>query len=115
MKKWIVWCLASSLLLGLMGCGSKDAAVPYKDCPSVTGTVEAVAQDFLHLYTADHPGYPYGAQWEIPLGTAEAGPVPALKPGDTVTVYFDGNIMESDPLQVGEVYGIVRASAPPEE
>lgn len=73
--------------------------------PSLQGTVTEVHEDYMimHIVTS---GYPYGAYCDVSLNPVFGDSYTDVKVGDEVVVYFDGNIMETDPLQLGNVYAI---------
>lgn len=104
MKKQI-GALLLLLCLGLTACGSSmDAIMAQK--PSVTGVVEQVYENSFLLYSETAEGYPYGSHWSISLSPENSDSYTDVAVGDELTVYYDGNVMETDPLQVGTVYAI---------
>lgn len=104
MKKQI-GALLLLLCLGLTACGSSmDAIMAQK--PSVTGVVEQVYENSFLLYSETAEGYPYGSHWSISLSPENRDSYTDVAVGDELTVYYDGNVMETDPLQVGTVYAI---------
>lgn len=85
---------------------------PYKNmndvienAPSLQGNVTEVHETYMiiHIVTS---GYPYGADCSVTLTPVYGDSYTDVSVGDEVVVYFDGNIMETDPLQLGTVYGI---------
>ena len=85
---------------------------PYKsmddvieNAPSIQGNVTEVHEDYMiiHFVTS---GYPYGADCTVTLNPVYGDSYKDVLIGDGVVVYFDGNIMETDPLQLGTVYAI---------
>ena len=85
---------------------------PYKNmedvienAPSIQGNVTEVHEDYMiiHFVTS---GYPYGADCTVTLSPVYGDSYTDVSVGDEVVVYFDGNIMETDPLQLGTVYAI---------
>ena len=85
---------------------------PYKsmddvieNAPSIQGNVTEVYDDYMiiHFVTS---GYPYGADCTVTLNPVYGDSYTDVLIGDGVVVYFDGNIMETDPLQLGTVYAI---------
>lgn len=57
----------------------------------------------IHFVTS---GYPYGADCSVSLTSVYGDSYTDVSVGDEVVVYFDENIMETDPLQLGTVYAI---------
>ena len=85
---------------------------PYKsmndvieNAPSLQGNVTEVHETYMiiHIVTS---GYPYGAGCSVSLTPVYGDSYTDVSVGDEVVVYFDGNIMETDPLQLGTVYAI---------
>lgn len=85
---------------------------PYKsmndvieNAPSLQGNVTEVHETYMiiHFVTS---GYPYGADCSVSLTPVYGDSYTDVSVGDEVVVYFDGNIMETDPLQLGTVYAI---------
>lgn len=86
--------------------------VPYKsmndvieNAPSIQGNVTEVHETYMIIYFVTS-GYPYGADCSVSLTPVYGDSYTDVSVGDEVVVYFDGNIMESDPLQLGTVYAI---------
>ena len=89
-----------------------ELPTPYKsvddvieNAPSIQGNVTEVYEDYMiiHFVTS---GYPYGADCTVTLNPVYGDSYTDVLIGDGVVVYFDGNIMETDPLQLGTVYAI---------
>ena len=85
---------------------------PYKNmndvienAPSLQGKVTEVHETYMiiHFVTS---GYPYGADCSVSLTPVYGDSYTDVSVGDEIVVYFDGNIMETDPLQLGIVYAI---------
>ena len=74
--------------------------------PSVTGIVEEVHNDYIIMYSDTADGYPNGSRWSISLSVENKDSYTNLSVGDEIVVYYDGNVMETDPLKVGTVYAI---------
>ena len=108
MKKKSAFVLAAVLVcvLALTGCNNKSMNYIIQHEPSVTGIVKEVHDDFVILYSDSAPGYPNGSNWSVPLDVENQNSYTNLAVGDEIVVYHDGNVMETDPLQVGTVYAI---------
>lgn len=85
---------------------------PYKNmndvienAPSIQGNVTEVHEDYMIMYIVTS-GYPYGADCSVSLTPVFGESYTDVSVGDEIVVYFDGNIMETDPLQLGTVYAI---------
>jgi len=85
---------------------------PYKNmndvienAPSIQGNVTEIHETYMiiHIVTS---GYPYGADCSVSLTPVYGDSYTDVAVGDEVVVYFNGDIMETDPLQLGTVYAI---------
>lgn len=76
-----------------------------ENAPSIQGSVTEVHESYMiiHFVTS---GYPYGADCTVSLTPVFGDSYTDVSIGDEVVVYFDGNIMETYPLQLGTVYAI---------
>lgn len=106
MRKYIALVLALVCALGLVGCGTMSIDSVIENKPSVTGIVEEVHNDYVIMYSATADGYPNGSRWSVPLKAENQDSYKDLAVGDEIVVYYDGSAMETDPLQVAEVYAI---------
>lgn len=73
--------------------------------PSIAGFVEEVHDDYIIIYI-ETDGYPYGASCDVSLNVENSDSYTNVSVGDEVVVYYDGNIAETDPLQINTVYAI---------
>ena len=85
---------------------------PYKsmddvieNAPSIQGNVTEVHEDYMMIHFVTS-GYPYGADVTVTLAPVYGDSYTDVSVGDEVVVYFNGDIMETDPLQLGTVYAI---------
>ena len=106
MKKLIGFILSLVCVLAMAGCNNKSMDYIIENKPSVTGIVEEVRDDYIIMYSDSAEGYPNGSRWSIFLDVENKDSYTDLVVGDEIVVYHDGNVMESDPLQVGTVYAI---------
>ncbi len=106
MKKVLIFTIVL-VLLCLTGCGMNMNNVT--DEPSFTGKVLAIHAGSV-IVDAENIG-----QVSVTRKTTLPEGSPDVNVGDTVTVYFDGNIMETWPVQLGEVYAIVITERAPEK
>lgn len=76
-----------------------------ENAPSLQGNVTEVHEDYMiiHIVTS---GYPYGADCRVILSPVFGDSYTDVSIGDEVVVYFNGDIMETDPLELGTVYAI---------
>ena len=106
MKKRMTFVLALACVLAMAGCNHKSMDDIIENKPSVTGIVEEVHGDYIIIYSDSAEGYPNGSRWSISLDVENKDSYTNLVVGDEIVVYHDGNVMESDPLQVGTVHAI---------
>lgn len=90
---------------------------PYKsmndvieNAPSIQGNVTEVHETYMIIHIVTR-GYPYGADCSVSLTPVYGDSYTDVSVGDEVVVYYDGNIMETDPLQLGTVYTITLKNA----
>ena len=106
MKKLIAVLLACLLIVSFAGCDKKSMNYIIANKPSVTGVVEEAYDSHFILYAETAAGYPYGSHWSVTRSPENADSYTDVAIGDEVTFYYDGDAMETDPLQVGTVYAI---------
>ena len=110
MKKLIAVALALVCVLGLVGCNSKKD-VPFDETGAffVAKVVEATETTMLVEVTyKGNCGVSEGDQVSVPTekiaGVLDSDP--SIVTDNYVRIEFNGNIMESYPLQLGEVFKI---------
>ena len=101
-----VLCSLVMILLALVGCAPRSMNYIIANEPSITGVVQEVHDTYILIYV-ETEGYPTGADCSVSLDVENKdGLYSPISVGDMVTVYFDGNIAESYPLQINTVYAI---------
>lgn len=95
-----------AFLIMCSGCSRNSMDYIIANKPSVTGIVEEVRDDYVIIYSETAEGYPNGSRWSIPLKVESQDSYTDISIGDEIVVYYDGSVMETDPLQVGTVYAI---------
>lgn len=100
MKKGIWLLLVLACLLSLAGCAGKSMNDIIANEPSITGTVTEVAPASILLQSE-------GRAYWVSLQVQNKDSVTELTVGDEVTVYYDGSIAETYPMQINTVYAIV--------
>lgn len=105
MKRATALSLLLACIVLLVGCGKRSMNDIIAHEPSVTGFVEAVHADYVHLRLVS-PDYPDGAVCQVSLDVENKDSVTHFSVGNEIVVYFDGQIAESDPLQIRTVYAI---------
>lgn len=106
MRKLISFVLALVCVLGIVGCNTKSMDYIIENKSSVTGIVEEVHNDYVILYSETAAGYPNGSRWFISLNVENKDSYLDVAVGDEIVVYYDGQPMETSPLQVNTIYAI---------
>lgn len=106
MKKTLLMVSSLLCILCLAGCNTKSMNYIIENKPSVTGIVKEVHESHIIMYSETAEGYPNGSTWSISLDVENTDSYTDIVVGDKIVVYHDGNIMETNPLQVGKVYAI---------
>lgn len=106
MKMRIMFVLAVVCMLALAACNTKSMTYIVENKPSVTGIVEEVHEGYIIMYSETADGYPNGSKWSVPLKVQNKDSYTDLVVGDEIVMYYDGMAMETDPLQVSNVYAI---------
>ena len=106
MKRFISLILSLTFVLVLAGCNNRSMNYIIENEPSVVGVVEEVHDDYVIMYSETAEGYPNGSRWSISLTVESKDSYADPVGGDEIVVYYDGNVMETDPLKVGTVYAI---------
>ena len=83
----------------------KDMNDAIENAPSIQGSVTEVHENYILIHFATS-GYPSGADCTVSLNPVYGDSYTDVSVGDEIVVYFDGNIMETYPLQLGTVYAI---------
>ena len=73
--------------------------------PCITGTVKEVEDRYLYLECEPTPQIPT-TDYRISLDVDVKDSMTEFHVGDEVAVYYDGNIAETDPLEINKVYAI---------
>ena len=106
MKKLVAIFLVFACLLTMTGCQKRSLNYIIQHEDHITGVVREVHDSYILIYI-ENSSYPYGADCTVPLDVEYEDSVTQFHVGDVVTVYYEGGIMESYPLQVGHVYAIL--------
>lgn len=103
--------MVSFVVLGLMGCNSKSLDDIIQNKPSVTGVVEEVYENSIMIHCEMLEGYQKDEKCSVSLDIENKDNISQINVGDTVRVYYNGEIAESDPLQINTVYAITLEKA----
>lgn len=105
MKRLIPFVFALISVLGLAGCINRSMNYIIENEPSVTGIVKEVHDNFI-IINLETENYPSGTCCEVSLDVENKDSYTSISVGDEVVVYYDGEIKESDPLQMNTEYAI---------
>lgn len=101
MKKYLLIMLLIICVLGLVGCDNKSLNYIIANEPSITGIIEEINENSVLMENES------GKYW-VSLNVENSdGIYSPIVVGDKVTVYFDGNVAESYPMQINKVYAIL--------
>lgn len=106
MKKYIILVLAFVFALNLIGCNNKSMDYIIQNEPSITGIVEEVYDNSIIIQGEQIEGYQDGVRCSVSLDVENKDSSLHFNIGDKVVVYYNGEIAESDPLQINVVYAI---------
>ena len=107
MKKLVTLVLALACILALVGCSNRSMNYIIANEPNITGIVEEVHDNYIIIFI-ESDGYPNGAECKVTLNAENGdGIYSPITVGDEVTIYYNGDIAESDPLQINTVYAIL--------
>ena len=106
MKKLIGFIFVLACLSGLTGCNKKSMDYIIQHEPSIIGIVEKVYDNYMIIHCEQIDGYPHGANCQVSLNVENKDSYTCVRVGDEVFVYYNGDIAESDPLQIHTVYAI---------
>ena len=101
MKKCIVVILSIICLLSLAGCNNKSLNYIISNEPNIVGIIKEVNKNFVLLENES-------GEYVVSLNVENSdGIYSPIMIGDEVTVYYDGSIAESYPMQINKVYAIL--------
>lgn len=105
MKKYLSILLALVLVLSLSACNKNSMNYIIENEPSMTGIVKEVSDTFIMVEgktELDEQTYLY----KVSLEVENKDSMTHFSVGDEVSVYYNGEIAESDPAQINTVYAI---------
>lgn len=105
MRRWITFTLTLLCIFGLVGCNSRTMDYIKENEPSIIGIVEEVQDNYITVYI-NTEGYPHEADCVVSLDVENKDSYTDISVGDEIVIYYNGEIAESDPLQINTVYGI---------
>ena len=101
MKRLTALVCAVVFILALAGCGSKSMNDIIGSEPNMTGIVKETSEDAVLIENEN------GTYWVSLNVENKDGIYSPIMAGDEVTVYYNGDIAESDPMQIQTVYAIL--------
>lgn len=99
MKKCIAVILSIICLLSMVGCNNRSLNYIISNEPSIVGIVKEIEDKSILIEKGKE-------KYVVSLDVECADSVTHFNIGDEVVVYYDGNIAESDPMQINKVYAI---------
>ena len=107
MKRFISAMLAFICIFALFGCAGKSEGA---DTPKFYFTAEVVQENestyLIEITDKENSGITPGEQTYLTRAEVTGSGITQLAKGDVIRVVFDGNVMETYPLQLGEVYSV---------
>lgn len=102
MKRLLPFLLALVCMLTLFGCEKGQAYFNATVLELNDGSVQVRCTD------AFHSGIPLHKEFSVSTDVTAADGAPEMAVGDQIRVVFNGEIKESDPIQLGTVFAIYR-------
>lgn len=99
MKKLIALVLALVSVLALPSCNNKSMDYIIANEPNITGIVKDTNENFIIIENEN-------GEYCVSLNVENEDSMTHFSNGDEVVVFFDGNIVESYPMQINTVYAI---------
>ena len=101
MKKYLLIILSVICVLGLVGCNNKSLNYIISNEPSIVGIIKEANENAILIENESD-------EYVVSLNVENSdGIYSPIQVGDEVTVYYDGNIAESDPMQINKVYAVL--------
>lgn len=102
MKRLGVLLLALVCMMTLFGCGNEKRQLYFN------ANILELGDGFVKVKCTDafDSGISVNAELSVSTDTVAAGGAPKMAVGDPIRVIFNGEIMESEPIQRGIVYAI---------
>lgn len=87
------------MFLIVVACDNKSMNYIIENKPSIIGIVVEVHDQYILIEENNH-------QYVVSLNVENKDSMTHFLVNDEVVVYYDGNIAESDPMQINKVYAI---------
>lgn len=110
MKKMVSCLIVLACILTFVGCSKKPNAGSFDENGQVyfNATVLELNNESVKVECTKSfdSGILVGEKFSVSADVSEASGIPKLVVGDDIRVVFNGDVMESDPLQIGTVFAI---------
>lgn len=101
MRKYIAVIISIICVLGLVGCNNKSMNYIISNEPNIVGIITEVNENSVLIENET-------GEYVVSLDVENSdGIYSPMMIGDEVTVYYDGSIAESYPMQINQVYAIL--------
>ena len=101
MRKYIAVIISIICVLGLVGCNNKSMNYIISNEPNIVGIITEVNENSVLIENET-------GEYVVSLDVENSdGIYSSMMIGDEVTVYYDGSIAESYPMQINQVYAIL--------
>jgi len=101
MKKYLLILISIICMMGLAGCNNRSMNYIISNEPSMTGIIKETNENSILIENES------GEYWVSLQVENSDGIYSPIMVGDEVTVYYDGNIAESYPMQINTVYAVL--------
>ena len=101
MKKYLLILISIICMMGLAGCNNRSMNYIISNEPSMTGIINETNENSILIENES------GEYWVSLQVENSDGIYSPIMVGDEVTVYYDGNIAESYPMQINTVYAVL--------
>ena len=101
MKKYLLILISIICMMGLAGCNNRSMNYIISNEPSMTGIIKETNENAILIENES------GEYWVSLQVENSDGIYSPIMVGDEVTVYYDGNIAESYPMQINTVYAVL--------
>ena len=104
MKRWLSILAVLGCIVALSGCKNENGA----EQAYFNAKVLEVNKEYVDVrcIEAFNSGISVDEEFSVTKDVVSAGGAPELNVDDNIRVVFNGDVMESDPLQIGTVYAI---------
>ena len=104
MKMWLSILAVLGCIVALSGCkNGNEAGQAYFNAKVLEVNKEYVDVRCIEAFNS---GISVDEEFSVTKDVVSAGGAPELNVDDNIRVVFNGDVMESDPLQIGTVYAI---------